>query len=115
MTAKKGMGVREVIREGTPHYPSEPKGDESYRFYFTDPEEFRAAMIRAKQLELAKCPRRAWRVRMNLDGNQPTYAAPSVEVETPLVTYRNKLLPPQKRDRKAEHNRRLLRANRGRL
>jgi hypothetical protein len=115
MTAKKGMGVRTNIREGTPHYPSEPSGDEGFRFYFPDPEEFRVAMIRAKQLDHANCPRRAWRVRMNLDGTQPTYAPPVVEVETPLVTYRSKALPVQKRDRKAERDRRLLRANKGML
>ena len=124
MTARKNPGVREDIREGTPHYPSEPKGDEGYRFYFPDPEEFRAAMIRARQLDLAKCPRRAWRVRMNLDGTQPTYVAPSVEVEVPLVTYkktprpdRSKTpkLPRPPRDREAERRRRIIRENKGKL
>ncbi len=124
MTAKKGMGVRTNIREGTPHYPSEPSGDEGFRFYFPDPEEFRVAMIRAKQLDHANCPRRAWRVRMNLDGTQPTYEPPVVEVvevEEPLVSDKkrrgpNKTPPPvRKRDHKAERDRRLLRANKGML
>lgn len=126
MTARKNMGVREGIREGTPHYPSEPKGDEGYRFYFPDPEEFRAAMIRARQLDLAKCPRRAWRVRMNLDGTQPTYVAPvvevEVEVEEPLVSDKKRRgpqktpkLPRPPRDREAERRRRLIRENKGKL
>ena len=127
MTAKKGMGVRSNLREGVPHYPADPAGDEGYRFYFPDPEEFRIAMIKAKQLDIAKCPRRAWRVRLNLDGTQPTYALPAVEaveaVEAEAQLPRGgKSRGPQKaplsvrkRDRKAEHTRRMLRANKGML
>jgi hypothetical protein len=49
-------------------------GDESFRYFFTDPDDYRRAMRRAAYLESVGCPTRAWRVRLNLDGVPPTYA-----------------------------------------
>ena len=87
--------------------------NESYRYYFIDPQEYRAAMERAAYLESINCPSRAWRVRMNLDGAQPTYAQAGPEDEReveglPIIEPR---MPPPKRvypprDRKKELARR---------
>jgi hypothetical protein len=48
--------------------------DESFRYFFTDPEDYRRAMRRAAYLESVGCPTRAWRVRLNLDGVPVSYA-----------------------------------------
>ena len=48
-------------------------GDKSYEYYFVSPQDFRAAMQKAKALEAKGMYRRAWRVRWNLDGAQPVY------------------------------------------
>jgi len=66
--------------------------NESFRFYFVDPLDYHKAMERAGYLESIKCPLRAWRVRMNLDGIQPTYLPPEPEedeeiIEKPKKTY----------------------------
>lgn len=42
--------------------------DEEYRKYFKTEEDFRKAMETARRLEKRNCPNRAWRVRLNLDG-----------------------------------------------
>ena len=46
-------------------------GDKSFEYYFATPMDFHAAMQRAKELEKKGMYRRAWRVRLNLDGEQP--------------------------------------------
>ena len=51
-------------------------GDKSYEYYFVSPQDFRAAMQKAKELEKRGMYRRAWRVRLNLDGPQPVVAPP---------------------------------------
>jgi hypothetical protein len=92
--------------------------NESYRYYFINPEDYRRAMERAAYLELINCPLRAWRVRMNLDGTQPTYAPagpedereveglPIIELRRPQAYREDK---PRARDRKLERERRVLR------
>ncbi len=39
-----------------------------FRGFFPDEAAFRRAMERAAELERRNCPRRAWRVRLGLDG-----------------------------------------------
>ena len=51
-------------------------GDRSFEYYFATPMDFHAAMQRAKELEKKGMFRRAWRVRLNLDGVQPVVAPP---------------------------------------
>lgn len=58
-------------------------GDACYRQHFATPEEFKAAMRLAAQLESRGLHRRAWRVRWNLDGDQPARVAlPPANIET---------------------------------
>lgn len=87
--------------------------NESYRYYFIDPQEYRIAMERAAYLDSVKCPLRAWRVRMNLDGVQPTYApaGPDDEREVEGLPIIEPRTPPAKRFHKPR-NRKLERANR---
>ena len=51
-------------------------GDRSFEYYFTTPMAFQEAMQRAKELEKRGMYRRAWRVRLNLDGEQPKVMPP---------------------------------------
>jgi hypothetical protein len=51
-------------------------GDRSFACYFATPMDFHAAMQKAKELEKKGMFRRAWRVRLNLDGPQPVVAPP---------------------------------------
>jgi len=51
-------------------------GDRSFEYYFVSPMDFHAAMQKAKALEAKGMFRRAWRVRLNLDGPQPVVAPP---------------------------------------
>lgn len=51
-------------------------GDRSFEYYFATPMDFHAAMKKAKELEKKGMYRRAWRVRLNLDGVQPVVAPP---------------------------------------
>jgi len=55
-------------------------GDASFRFYFVTAEAYQAAMKKAAQLEAKGLMRRAWRVRLNLDGEQPVYL-PTMRIE----------------------------------
>ena len=55
-------------------------GDASFRFYFVTAEAYQAAMKKAAQLEAKGLMRRAWRVRLNLDGPQPVYL-PTMRIE----------------------------------
>ena len=52
-------------------------GDASFRLHFSDTAAFQSAMRLAAQLEARGLYRRAWRVRWNLDGPQPTYERPT--------------------------------------
>ena len=54
-------------------------GDRSFEYYFTSPQDYRDAMQKAKALEAKGMYRRAWRVRLNLDGEQPKVAPPRPE------------------------------------
>ncbi len=56
-------------------------GDASFRAYFQTPEQFQSAMALASRLEAKGLRRRAWRVRLNLDGPQPVYCAPKDDEE----------------------------------
>ena len=56
-------------------------GDASYRLHFPDTESFRAAMALAAQLEAKGLSRRAWRVRWNIDGPQPSRMPVPIELE----------------------------------
>ena len=58
-------------------------GDRSFEYYFATPMDFHAAMQRAKELEKKGMYRRAWRVRLNLDGEQPKVLPPRPDV-TPV-------------------------------
>ena len=51
-------------------------GDKSFEYYFASPMDFHAAMKKAKELEKKGMYRRAWRVRLNLDGVQPVVVPP---------------------------------------
>jgi hypothetical protein len=51
-------------------------GDRSFEYYFASPMDFHAAMQKAKELEKRGMYRRAWRVRLNLDGEQPKVMPP---------------------------------------
>ena len=54
---------------------NEMRGDASFRPYFVDEAAWAEAMSRAAWLEARNMPRRAWRVRLNVDGVQPSYAS----------------------------------------
>jgi hypothetical protein len=58
-------------------------GDRSFEYYFTSPMAFQEAMQKAKELEKKGMYRRAWRVRLNLDGEQPVYAPARPDIEPP--------------------------------
>jgi len=51
-------------------------GDRSFEYYFASPMDFHAAMQKARELEKKGMYRRAWRVRLNRDGEQPKVAPP---------------------------------------
>jgi len=88
-------------------------GDESFRYFFTDPEDYRRAMRRAAYLEAVGCPTRAWRVRLNLDGVPPTYAPVGAGEESEVKMPEPRREPGKriykKRDRKLEYQQRKLR------
>jgi len=58
-------------------------GDRSFEYYFTSPMAFQEAMQKARELEKKGMYRRAWRVRLNLDGEQPVYAPARPDTEPP--------------------------------
>lgn len=53
----------------------------AFRLHFPDPAAFEEAMRKADMLETRGLHRRAWRVRLNLDGQQPHYEAPEREID----------------------------------
>jgi len=69
-TSTKGVGLKLDPHAGP------MVGDRSFEYYFVSPQDFRAAMQKAKELEKKGMFRRAWRVRLNLDGPQPVVAPP---------------------------------------
>jgi hypothetical protein len=73
--------------------------DESFRYYFADPMEYRRAMERAAYLESIKCPLRAWRVRLNLDGEIPHYEPPVAEPDEEIIEKPKKTYVRKPRDR----------------
>jgi len=58
-------------------------GDRSFEYYFVSPMDFHEAMQKARELEKKGMYRRAWRVRLNLDGEQPVYAPARPDTEPP--------------------------------
>ena len=73
-------------------------GDRSFAYYFATPMDFHAAMQRAKELEKKGMYRRAWRVRLNLDGVQPVVAPPRPDaVPTELSEAEKKVLRRKKK------------------
>ena len=73
-------------------------GDKSFEYYFVSPMDFHAAMKKAKELEKKGMYRRAWRVRLNLDGVQPVVAPPRPDaVPTELSEAEKKVLRRKKK------------------
>ena len=68
-------------------------GDRSFEYYFATPMAFQEAMQRARELEKKGMYRRAWRVRLNLDGEQPKVLPPRPDaVPTELSEAEKKVL-----------------------
>lgn len=65
-TSGEGVGRRLAPVKTDPHAGPQG-GDATFRYYFDSPEEYLAAMKLAASLEARGLPRRAWRVRLNLD------------------------------------------------
>jgi hypothetical protein len=65
-------------------------GDRSFEYYFATPMAFQEAMQKAKALEAKGMYRRAWRVRLNLDGVQPKVIPPRPEVPPVELTEKEK-------------------------
>ena len=76
------LGVGHGLSKRNPNDPhgGPMPGDASFRFYFVTAEAYQAAMKKAAQLEAKGLMRRAWRVRLNLDGPQPVYL-PTMRIE----------------------------------
>ena len=76
------LGVGHGLSKRNPNDPhgGPMPGDASFRFYFVTAEAYQAAMKKAAQLEAKGLMRRAWRVRLNLDGPQPVYL-PTMKIE----------------------------------
>jgi hypothetical protein len=65
-------------------------GDKSFEYYFVSPMDFHAAMKKAKELEKKGMYRRAWRVRLNLDGEQPKVLPPRPDAVPAELTEKEK-------------------------
>ena len=65
-------------------------GDKSFEYYFVSPMDFHAAMQRARELEKKGMYRRAWRVRLNLDGEQPKVLPPRPDAVPVELTEKEK-------------------------
>ena len=76
------LGVGHGLSKRNPNDPhgGPMPGDASFRLYFVSAEAYQAAMKKAAQLEAKGMMRRAWRVRLNLDGPQPVYT-PAMRIE----------------------------------
>jgi hypothetical protein len=75
-TSDSGVGRGQILS-------TEMRGDASFRPYFVDDAAWAEAMSRAAWLESRNMPRRAWRVRLNVDGVQPNYAPAPVDLDEP--------------------------------
>jgi hypothetical protein len=75
-----GVGHGLSKRNATDPHGGPMPGDASFRLYFVSAEAYQAAMREAAQLEAKGLVRRAWRVRLNLDGPQPVYL-PTMRIE----------------------------------
>ena len=63
------------------HHKTDPHagpmvGDRSFEYYFVTPMAYQEAMRKARELEKKGMYRRAWRVKLNLDGEQPKVLPP---------------------------------------
>ena len=89
----------EGVAKSKPDPHSGPSvGDRSFEYYFVTPMAFQEAMQRAKELEKKGMYRRAWRVRLNLDGEQPVVAPPRPDaVPTELSEAEKKVLRRKKK------------------
>lgn len=67
----------------SPSHQGEIIGDAGFRPYFVDEAAWAAAMQAAARMDAKGLHRRAWRMRLNLDGPQPKYMAPVVEADEP--------------------------------
>lgn len=76
-------------------------GDKSFEYYFATPMDFHAAMKKAKELEKKGMYRRAWRVRLNLDGVQPVVVPPRPDAVPAELTEAEKKELRRKRKRLA--------------
>jgi hypothetical protein len=76
-------------------------GDRSFEYYFVSPMDFHAAMKKAKELEKKGMYRRAWRVRLNLDGEQPKVLPPRPDAPPVELTETEKKVLRRKRKRLA--------------
>jgi hypothetical protein len=65
-------------------------GDRSFEYYFVTPMDFHEAMQRARELEKKGMFRRAWRVRLNLDGEQPKVLPPRPDAPPAELTEKEK-------------------------
>jgi hypothetical protein len=74
-------------------------GDKSFEYYFVTPMDFHAAMKKAKELEKKGMYRRAWRVRLNLDGVQPKVLPPRPDAPPAELTEAEKKELRRKRKR----------------
>jgi len=75
-TSDSGVGRGQILS-------TEMRGDASFRPYFVDEAAWAEAMSRAAWLESRNMPRRAWRVRLNVDGPQPSYVPAPVDLDEP--------------------------------
>lgn len=78
-----------------------PTGEKSFEYYFATPMAFQEAMQRARELEKKGMYRRAWRVRLNLDGEQPVYAPPRPDAAPVELTEKEKKVLRRKKKRLA--------------
>lgn len=76
-------------------------GDRSFEYYFATPMDYYVAMQRAKELEKKGMYRRAWRVRLNLDGVQPKVLASRPETIPEELTEAEKKVLRRKKKRLA--------------
>lgn len=76
-------------------------GDKSFQHYFASAKDFHVAMQKAKDLERRGMYRRAWRVRLNLDGTQPVVATPRPDVAPAELTEKEQKVLRRKRKRLA--------------
>lgn len=67
-----------------------PVGERSFEYYFASPQDFQEAMAKARDLESKGMYRRAWRIRLNLDGVQPKIIPPRPDAPPAELTEKEK-------------------------